>query len=295
MPATMPLVSDPLRTGRRAASSPRLVGGRYRLLERVGVGGMATVHRARDELLRRDVAVKLIAERLADDPPFVERFRQEGRLDARLSHRNIVATFDAGREPRDFITMELIDGLNAAKLLRERGRLTRQEALHVVAQMCDALEYAHRRGVVHGDVSPSNILIRSDYAVKLADFGLAADIHGPPATRSETVIGTTGYMSPELLWGGTPTVRSDLYSIRGGRLPLPHGAAACTGRWRRDADASRAHRCGDATARRRSPRASARPRRRDPARDRPDPSRRQESVADLRVQLLERKPTRLGR
>jgi eukaryotic-like serine/threonine-protein kinase len=115
---------------------------------------MASVYRARDDLLKRDVAVKLIAERFADDPPFVERFRREARLCARLAHPNILAVLDAGDEPRDFIVTELVDELDAGRLLQRHGRLTPGQNVHVVVQVCEALQYAHEHGVVHCDLAP---------------------------------------------------------------------------------------------------------------------------------------------
>jgi serine/threonine protein kinase len=175
-----------------AGLSGRLAGGRYRLLERVGAGGMATVYRARDERLARDVAVKIIAERLARDPLFVRRFRREAQLCGRLAHPNIVTVLDAGVAPRDFIVMELVEGLDAGTLLNREGRLTPGEAVHVLAQAGEALAYAHDNGVIHQDVSPHNILIRwPDATAKLADFGLASDSLDRTA-RQETG-GTPGY------------------------------------------------------------------------------------------------------
>jgi serine/threonine-protein kinase len=175
---------------------------------------MASVYRARDHLLKRDVAVKLIAERFADDPPFVERFRQEARLCARLAHPNILAVLDAGDEPRDFIVMELVDGLDAGRLLQRRGRLTPGQTVHVVVQVCEALQYAHEQGVVHCDLAPPNILLRhSGGTAKLADFGLASEAVDVASTGAEEAMGTPGYVAPEVLWGDKPTPRSDLYSL----------------------------------------------------------------------------------
>ncbi len=190
------------------------MGGRYYLLERVGTGGMAIVYRAYDEVLKREVAVKLIAERLASCPEFVERFRHEARLCARLAHTNIVAVLDAGAQPRDFIVMEFVDGIDGRKLLRRRGRLTPRETVHVVAQICDALTYAHHQGVVHGDVSPSNIMLRrADRVAKLVDFGLASRAAGVGSTRAAATLGTPGQVAPEVLWGAEPTPQSDLYCL----------------------------------------------------------------------------------
>jgi serine/threonine protein kinase len=198
-----------------AAPLGRLVGGRYRLVERLGAGGMATVYRARDEQLERDVAVKVIAERHARDPLFVRRFRSEAQLGARLAHPNIVAVLDGGAQPRDFIVTELVRGLDAATLLRRRGRLTPGEIVDIVVQVCDALAHAHARGVIHLDVSPANVLIaEADGTAKLADFGLASDVvvKSPPG-RVRGVMGTPGYVAPEITSGATPSPRSDLYSL----------------------------------------------------------------------------------
>jgi len=190
-----------------------LAGGRYRLLEQVGAGGMATVYRARDERLARDVAVKVIDKHLARDPFSVRLFRREAQLCARLAHPNIVSVLDAGVAPRDFIAMELVQGLDAGILVRREGRLIPGEAVHVVAQVCEALAYAHDHDVIHQDVSPRNILIRPDWTAKLADFGLASD-SSDRAAGQETG-GTPGYVAPEVLCGGSPSPRSDLYSLGG--------------------------------------------------------------------------------
>lgn len=201
-------------TGSVPVRSGLLIHDRYRLRERLGAGGMASVYRAHDELLDRDVAVKLIAERFAADPAHVERFRREARLCARLAHSNIVAILDAGVQPRDFIVMEFVDGLDAHKLLQRRGRLTPGQTVHVVAQICDALTHAHNGGVVHGDVSPSNILLRrSDGTAKLADFGLASRTGEVAWAHAGELLGTPGYVAPEVLWGSEPTPRSDLYCL----------------------------------------------------------------------------------
>ena len=173
---------------------------------------MATVYRARDERLARDVAVKVIAERLAREPLFVRRFRREGQIGARLTHPNVVAILDAGVVPTDFIVMELVEGLDAGTLVKRQGRPTTGEAVHTLAQVADALAYVHDHGVVHQDVSPHNILITSsDSTAKLADFGLASDSLDDPV-RQETG-GTPGYIAPEVLRGTPPSPRSDLYSL----------------------------------------------------------------------------------
>ena len=199
---------------RGTAPLGRLVGSRYRLVERLGAGGMGTVYRARDEQLERDVAVKVIRERCARDPLSVRRFRREGRLGARLAHPNIVAVLDAGVHPRDFIVTELVCGLDAATLLPTGGRLTPGETIDIVVQVCDALAHAHGRDVVHGDVSPGNILIAAaDGTAKLADFGLGSDALERADGRVQDVAGTLGYVAPEIVHGARPSPRSDLHSL----------------------------------------------------------------------------------
>jgi serine/threonine-protein kinase len=197
-----------------AAPLGRLLGGRYRLVERLGAGAMATVYRALDEQLERDVAVKVIGERHARDQLFVRRFRWEAKLGARLAHPNIVAVLDAGAQPRDFIVTELVRGLDAATLLHRRGRLTPGETIDIVVQVCDALAHAPGRDVVHLDVFPSNVLIaEADGTAKLADFGLASDALESLTGRIRGVMGTPGYVAPEILRGARPSPRSDLYSL----------------------------------------------------------------------------------
>ena len=175
---------------------------------------MSTVYRARDERLKRDVAVKLLPERFGQDVQFVKRFCREAELCAGLAHPGIVNVFDAGAEPRPFIVMELVHGLDAGALVRRRTRLTAAQTGRIVAQVCQALAFVHARGVLHRDVSPGNILLRrSDGAAKLADFGIASRADEVSETRLEDVAGTPGYIAPEVLSGARPTPRSDLYSV----------------------------------------------------------------------------------
>jgi eukaryotic-like serine/threonine-protein kinase len=262
-----------------------VAGGRYRLLERLAAGGMATVYRARDERLARDVAVKVIAERLAREPLFVRRFRREAQLCGRLVHPNILTVLDAGVTPRDFIVMELVEGLDAGSLIKRDGRLTPGEAVHVVAQACEALAHAHDQGVIHQDVSPHNLLIRwPDMTVKLADFGLASDsLHR--TVRQETA-GTPGYIAPEVLCGASPSRRSDLYSLGVVAYSLLAGKA----RARHDDPEATAPLVGAAALR--MPLAEARPSLPRPLSEAVQravadaPDARQESVEQFRAELI---------
>lgn len=191
-----------------------MLGGRYRVIHQLGAGGMATVYRARDHWRGRDVAVKVIAARRRQDAITLRRFRRESRLGARLDHPNLIRVLDAGAQPQDFIVLELVEGVDAAKLVKRTGRLSLRHALRIVGPVCHALEYAHAQGVIHGDVSASNVMIRDrDGIPKLGDFGLASELGSPPEEHPGKVTGTPGYLAPELLEGALPSPRSDLYAM----------------------------------------------------------------------------------
>ncbi|MCD6725818.1 MAG: protein kinase, partial [Solirubrobacteraceae bacterium] len=197
--------------------SAPLLAGRYELGDRLGNGGMSTVVLAFDRRLERPVAVKLLAEHLAEDRQFVSRFRREALAAARLVHPNIVQVYDFGLdEPsgRHYIVMEHVPGESAAEILREQGMLPVHEALGIVAQACRGLEHAHRGGVVHRDVKPGNLLRSRDGVVKLADFGIAKAVSEESSiTQVGSVLGTAAYLAPEQAAGEPATVRSDIYSL----------------------------------------------------------------------------------
>jgi eukaryotic-like serine/threonine-protein kinase len=205
------------------------IAGRYRVEGRLGVGGMSTVMLAVDERLERYVAVKLLAEHLADDPTFVSRFRREALSAARLVHPNIVQVFDFGFDPEShqhFIVMEHVPGQSCAELLRDRGHLDVEQAVDIVAQACRGLDYAHRNGVVHRDVKPGNLLVSESGVVKLADFGIARATGHSSITQIGSVLGTAAYLSPEQTRGEEAGPYADLYSLgvvayqlMSGRLP----------------------------------------------------------------------------
>jgi eukaryotic-like serine/threonine-protein kinase len=209
----------------------QVLAGRYELASgRLGVGGMSTVVAAFDERLEREVAVKLLAEHLADDAQFVTRFRREALAAARLVHPNIVQVFDFGLDEtthRHYIVMELVRGQSAAEILRERGALGQREALSIVTQACRGLEYAHRNGVVHRDVKPGNLLRGEDDVVKLADFGIAKALSDESSiTQVGSVLGTAAYLAPEQAAGEQAGPAADLYALGvvtyqllSGRLP----------------------------------------------------------------------------
>ena len=211
--------------------SDAVIANRYELGDRLGYGGMSTVQIALDRRLERQVAVKLLAEHLADDSQFVSRFRREALSAARLVHPNIVQVFDFGLDEasgRHYIVMEYIQGRSGAEILREEMRLSVAETLELVDGACRGLAHAHRMGVVHRDVKPGNILRSDDGAVKLADFGIAKAMAEPTSqiTQVGSVLGTAAYLAPEQASGGEVGPPADLYGLGvvtyqliAGRLP----------------------------------------------------------------------------
>jgi hypothetical protein len=210
------------------------IAGRYRLDRRLGAGGMSTVYLALDRVLERHVAVKLLAEHLAEDDGFIARFRREALAAAKLVHPNIVQVYDSGQDPdahRYYIVMEYVEGQTLAQILRDRGRLPVGEAVGIVSQACEGLEYAHRHSVIHRDVKPGNLLINPDGIVKLADFGIAKAAEDSRITQIGSVLGTAAYLSPERAKGQEATVSTDVYSIGvvlyqalAGRVPYETGS-----------------------------------------------------------------------
>ena len=216
-------------------ATPTEIGGRYRLDRRLGAGGMSTVFLAIDTVLERQVAVKLLAEHLADDEVFVMRFRHEALAAARLQHPNIVQVFDSGQDEgshRHYIVMEYVDGPSCSDLLREHGQLGIEDTVRIVVEACHGLDYAHRAGVVHRDVKPGNLLISNETgAVKLADFGIAKAAEQTRVTQVGSVLGTAAYLSPEQAQGKEAGPASDIYSLGvcayqllTGRLPYEYSS-----------------------------------------------------------------------
>jgi serine/threonine protein kinase len=193
----------------------RLLNDRYQVLEQLGKGGMAIVYRARDTMLERSVTVKILREKYSRDPAFQERFRQEARAAANLSHPNIVTVHDFGLDKGQlFIVMEYVPGTDLKALIKQRGRFTPEEAVPLLIQACAGLGYAHRAGLVHCDVKPQNMLVTPDMRLKVTDFGIAralSTIH--PTEKSEVVWGSPQYFSPEQASGAAPSPASDVYSL----------------------------------------------------------------------------------
>ena len=199
-------------------TTPRLLGSRYEIGETLGYGGMAEVHRGRDVRLGREVAVKVLRADLARDPSFQARFRREAQAAASLNHPAIVAVYDTGEEDmygnQPYIVMEYVEGRTLREVLKTEGRLMPRRAMEVVADVCAALDFSHRNGIVHRDVKPGNVMITPTGAVKVMDFGIARAVADNAATVTQTaaVIGTAQYLSPEQARGESVDARSDVYS-----------------------------------------------------------------------------------
>jgi serine/threonine protein kinase len=193
----------------------RLLNNRYQLLERFGSGGMALIYRARDTLLDRYVAIKILREDQAHNADFDRQFQNEARAAANLSHPNIVTVYDYGLDSGlPFLVMELVPGTDLKTLLRKRGRFTVEEGIPLMVQACAGIGYAHRAGLVHCDVKPHNMLVTPDGRLKVTDFGIARALATlNPAERSEVVWGSPQYYSPEQARGHAPSPASDVYSL----------------------------------------------------------------------------------
>ena len=199
-------------------TTPRMLGSRYEIGDVLGYGGMAEVHRGRDVRLGREVAVKVLRADLARDPSFQARFRREAQAAASLNHPAIVAVYDTGEEDQfgnlPYIVMEYVEGRTLRDVLKIEGRLLPRRAMEIVADVCAALDFSHRNGIVHRDVKPGNAMITRTGAVKVMDFGIARAVADNSATVTQTaaVIGTAQYLSPEQARGENVDARSDVYS-----------------------------------------------------------------------------------
>ena len=191
----------------------RVLAGRYALQGLVGQGGMADVELAHDQVLDRQVAVKLLHSRYADDPSFRERFKREARAAASLNHANMVAVYDTGEEDgRPFIVMEYVAGRSLREILRREGVLP-QRAAEIAGDAALALHYSHERGLVHRDVKPANIMISNEGQVKVTDFGIARAVNSETVTQTAAVFGTAAYIAPEQAQGLEVDARTDVYSL----------------------------------------------------------------------------------
>lgn len=197
------------------------LSGRYETGERLGSGGMSNVYKATDRILERQVAVKILAEHLSDDERFVARFRREALAVARLIHPNIVQVYDSGVDDgRHYIVMEYVAGRSGAQILQRHGPVEPETAAEIGIQACAGLDYAHRRGIIHRDVKPGNLMVTGgpvggggDLVVKLTDFGIARAIEQTRITQVGSVVGTAAYLSPEQVRGEEATPGTDVYAL----------------------------------------------------------------------------------
>ena len=198
-----------------AMNEGTLLNNRYQLLEQLGSGGMSDVFRARDLMLERSVAIKVLHEDYSNDSAFQQRFRQEARAAANLSHPNIVTVHDFGLDHGQlFIVMEHIPGKDLKTLLRQRGRYSVEDAIPLMVQACAGIGYAHRAGLVHCDVKPHNMIVTPDGRLKVTDFGIARALSTIlPDERADVVWGSPQYFSPEQATGEAPSPASDVYSL----------------------------------------------------------------------------------
>lgn len=190
------------------------LGGRYEIVSRVGGGGMAVVYKAKDVLLNRYVAIKVLSESLSNDSEFIRRFSREAQAAASLSHPNIVNVYDVGRDHfTHYIVMELVEGPTLKQYIQDRGPLPVQEAATIAVQICDGLAHAHENQIVHRDIKPHNILLGPNGRAKVTDFGIARAASSSTITQQGSVMGSVHYFSPEQARGGVIGEKSDLYSL----------------------------------------------------------------------------------
>ena len=193
----------------------RLLGNRYELIEKIGNGGMAKVYKAKDQILNRYVAVKILRDEFTTDQEFIKRFEAEAQSAASITHPNIVSVYDVGNEGNlYYIVMELVQGKTLKEIIVEEGSaLPWKWSINIAIQIASALEVAHRNKIVHRDIKPHNIIITEDGVAKVTDFGIAKAVSNSTITSFGTTIGSVHYFSPEHARGGFTDSKSDLYSL----------------------------------------------------------------------------------
>ncbi len=213
-------------------SDGALFAGRYRIIRRLGQGGMARVYLAQDESLHREVAIKVLADRHSDDPHFIERFQREARAAARLNHPNIVQVYDQSQGGMSYIVQEYVEGETLKDLIRRESPLDPRRAITIALQILAALRVAHQQGVIHRDVKPQNILMQPDGKLKVADFGIASAGGDTEMTEAGSIVGTAQYLAPEQARGLPVGPPADLYALGivlyemlSGRVPVEGDSA----------------------------------------------------------------------
>ena len=192
----------------------RLLSGRYELLEKIGDGGMAVVYKAKDKLLNRFIAVKILRPEFTKDAAFVENFKMESQAAAGLTHPNVVGVYDVGREGNiNYIVMELIEGRTLNDIIRDEAPMDYRKVIDITKQVAAALKVAHKNKIIHRDVKPHNIMVTNEGVVKLADFGIAKAVNDATLSTGSKIIGSVHYFSPEQARGNYVDERSDIYSL----------------------------------------------------------------------------------
>lgn len=210
------MTTDRIQPGDRVEEpSDILLGDRYKLISRLGSGGMANVYHARDTNLERDVAIKILREDLIEDPSFQARFLHEARAAANLSHPNIVTIYDYGHDhERFYIVMEFVDGTDLKTVIKRLGHYAIPQAVDLMIQIGNGVGYAHRAGLVHCDIKPQNILVSPDGRAKITDFGISQALASiNPDERTDVVWGSPKYFAPEQAAGNAPSPSSDVYAL----------------------------------------------------------------------------------
>ena len=194
--------------------SENMIQGRYKVIKHIGQGGMADVFVAKDTILNREVAVKVLRGELSSDPVSVLRFKREANASTSLSHPNIVDIYDVGEyKGHHYIVMEFVKGQTLKQLINQRGALIKEEAVDIMKQLVSATIEAHNRGIIHRDIKPQNVLIKNDGTIKVVDFGIALAQDALQLTQSDSIMGSVHYLAPELAKGEQATNQSDIYSL----------------------------------------------------------------------------------
>lgn len=192
----------------------KMYGGRYEIEEKIGAGGMAIVYKAKDTLLNRTVAIKVLREQFASDEDFIRRFHREAQSAASLSHQNIVSIYDVGKDGQEeYIVMECVRGITLKDMIRNEAPFAPDKAIHIAYQIGEALAHAHANHIIHRDIKPQNILITLDGKVKVTDFGIARAASSSTLTHTGDIVGSVHYLSPEQAKGAQTNEQSDIYSL----------------------------------------------------------------------------------
>ena len=192
----------------------KMISGRYEIVKSIGEGGMANVYLAKDTILNRKVAIKILRGDLANDEKFVRRFQREALSSSSLSHPNVVEMYDVGEDEGNYyIVMEYIEGKTLKQLIKKRGSLTLSEAIDIMLQLTDGITQAHDSYIIHRDLKPQNILIKDDGTIKITDFGIAVALNSTQLTQTNSVMGSVHYIPPEQASGKGSTIRSDIYAM----------------------------------------------------------------------------------